>query len=327
MFSMFSQKLPLKEFPTTLGEMLDALENQLGRLGTGLGVDGWLVLRLLDAAAERMDELQKQEAASRPAETAQYESVMKRLRNQAGLLLRALGGPAALREARMARSPDRTAWWWYLDDYLDRQRRARLGRALKSTAITLVILAALVFLYERFLAPDPLTAAILRAQQEAHQLLTSAKPEQALATLEKGLEAAPDDSELLLLKGATLVKLGRGAEAEPVFNRAETQINDRQLYLLSRGQAYIAAGLAQKALEDGQAILALNPQSAVGYMLLAQAYQGKEDYNSAIAALDKAAALADQQNNPQLVAQAKVQAGFLMELQGAQSVVPQKTPK
>jgi tetratricopeptide (TPR) repeat protein len=177
----------------------------------------------------------------------------------------------------------------------------------------LAVLLLLFAVYQLFLAPDPATRERLRRQQAAESLAVEGNLAGALSEVEEALTIAPGDPSLLTLKGTLQQGLGQSQRAEETFAAAEAAFGEREVFLLARGQAYLIANQAPAALADAQALLALDPQSAPGYMLLGRAQEWLENYPEAIAAYQQAATLAEAQGDFQLTGLARVNMGMLMQ--------------
>ncbi len=295
-----------------LRDQLSELEARVGRLGYGLGKEALTIPSLFDVVSATLVSFQS-EGQSMRAEEARLEAVSAQLRRKATVFLREIGGTGVLRDVRRARPPDPANWWWFLDQLVSYRRRARLRRLSLLAAGLIAILLLLFAVYQRFLAPDPATRERLKHQQAAESLALAGDMAGALSEVEQALVFAPEDPDLLILKGSLQQALGQRAAAEETFVVAEAALADREAYLLARGRAYLLLGQTLAALDDAEAVVALNPQSAAGYMLLGRSQEFLEDYPEAIAAYEQAATLADAQGNFQLAGTARVSMGMLMQ--------------
>ncbi len=293
-------------------DQLAQLEAKIARLGRDKGPEAQAVLELFDAVAARLAELHAGGQALR-AEEARWEAVSAAFRRKAGPFLRALGGLGALAEARRARQPEPAAWWWFIDQWLLARRRVQLRRLALGAAVAVAALALLAVLYNRFLAPDPATRERLSHEQAADSLLMDGNPAGALAEVEQALGYAPGDASLLALKGVLQQKLDQPAAAQATFAAAEKAAGSREAFLIVRAQVYLRAADGQAMLADAQEITTTNPQSAPGYLLLGQAQQMLGKDQDAAAAYEKSSSLADEQNNPQLAAIARMNMATLMQ--------------
>lgn len=296
---------------------LDELEAKIGRLGYGLGQEALTIPPLFDTVTEGVVAFQAEGHGMR-AEEARLKTAAADLKRKAKVFLREVGGPETLKEARRPHQPDPTHWWWYLDKLVADKRQARLRKTLLVVAGVVAALLLLAVLYELFLAPDPATRERLKLQQNAESLAISGDLATALGEAEQALAIAPDNPDLLLLKGGLQQNLGQSTGAEETFAAAEAALGNREDFLLARGQTYLLLGQAQEALADAQEAVALNPESAAGYMLLGRSYQLLENYMDAIFAYEQAGTLAEMQGNSRLAATARVNLGILLQQQRAQ---------
>jgi len=292
-------------------DLLAQLEAKIARLGRDKGPEAQTVLELFDSVAARLAELHAGGQVLR-AEEARWEAASAVFRRKAGTFLRALGGFGALAEARRARQPEPTAWWWFIDQWLMEKRQTQLRRLALWAAVAVAVLALLGVLYQRFLAPDPATRERLRHEQAADSLTMDGNLAGALAEVDQALGYAPGDATLLALKGVLQQKLGQFA-ADETFAAAEKAAGSREAFLITRAQMYMRVGDGRDMLADAQEVVAANPESAPGYLLLGQANELLGNGQDAIAAYEKSGRLADAQDNPQLAAIARMNLATLLQ--------------
>jgi tetratricopeptide (TPR) repeat protein len=300
-----------------LRDQLNELEGRIGRLGYGMGQEALTIPPLFDAVSATMTLFQEEGQAMR-AEVARLEAVSAGLRRKAAVFLREIGGAGVLRDARRVHQPDPANWWWFLDDLISDRRRARLRKLLRLAGAVAATLILLIVLYQRFLAPDPATRARLEHRQNAERLVSEGDLVGALKEVEQALLIAPDDPYLTILQGTLQQKLGRRTMAEETFAVAEAALGDQGRFLLTRGQAYLLLDQMPNALADAEAVIALDPESASGFMLLGRTNELLGDYPAAVVAYEQAAALAEIQGDFQLAGTARVSMGFLMQRLRAQ---------
>ncbi len=154
--------------PHTPAEALRLLLTQLDiRVAnmTGVGPEVIRILEDLDRAAELLRHLQE-EGVNVQAEVTRFTSLQDRLRAKASLFLKELGGAKALRQIRERQRPPREHTWWYLDEWLARQRRARLRRVtFISLGVILILGLVYVFIQSR-LPKDPRMRRILDLEMQ-----------------------------------------------------------------------------------------------------------------------------------------------------------------
>jgi tetratricopeptide (TPR) repeat protein len=300
-----------------LRDQLNELEGRIGRLGHGMGQEALTIPPLFDAVTATLASFQEDGQAMR-AEVARLQAVSAGLRRKSVVFLREIGGAGVLRDVRRVHQPDPANWWWFLDDLLSDRRRARFRQLLRLAGIVAAILILLTALYQRFLAPDPATLARLEHRRTAERLISEGDLVGALKEVEQALLIAPNDPDLTILRGTLQQELGQRTMAEETFAVAEAIVGDRGRFLLARGQAYLLLNQLPNALADAEAVIALDPESASGFMLLGHTNELLGDYSAAIVAYDQAAALAELQGDFQLAGTARVSMGFLMQRLRAQ---------
>jgi tetratricopeptide (TPR) repeat protein len=134
----------------------------------------------------------------------------------------------------------------------------------------------------------------------------------ALNEVEQALAAFPRDPDRLVFKGVLQQALGHNAAAEETFAAAEAQ-SGKEEFLIARSRQYMSLGQSKAAMADAQAVVALNPASAMGYLALGQANEGLGNYPEAIAAYQQASTLAQAQNKPEIAVLARIQLAALMQ--------------
>jgi tetratricopeptide (TPR) repeat protein len=214
-----------------------------------------------------------------------------------------------LREARQARQPDPENWWWFVDQLVANRRRDRVLRLLRLGAGAAVVLLLLFVLYQRFLAPDPATRERLIHQHNAENLALQQDVVGALSEVEQALAVAPDEPELVVLKGVLQRELGQDSASE-----------GREDFLLARARASLLAGQPEAAVADAQEAVELNPQLAIGYVLMGRAHEQMAEHMEAIFAYEQAIDLAEEQGNYQLAGTTRISVGILMQGLQAQPV-------
>lgn len=311
----------------SVGDMLDAIDNQLGRLSIRDSGNVADILKDLDQVKSRLDEGAAKGYDVR-AETAQFDGVLASIRVDARMILRKMGGEEALRKARNAHNPPADHWWWYLDGMLAEEQRKTMARMARSAAIVVGVLIVFVVVYNQFFRPDPAVIAIMNARQNAEYALMEGNIDQALLEVNQGLEVAPESEELILLKAGILEAMGENEEAASLFAKAEVLIGDKELYTIAQGQVYLALGEPGKAIPHMLAMLEEFPESARGYLILGQAYEDSGDQMKALEAYEMASTTGTASDDPTIVAQARIKMAFLMQqyslptMQGEEVLTP-----
>ncbi len=319
---------PIESLPLTIHDELDRLEVPAGKIGLNTAAQSFRLLHGLDAAYERIQQIDPNSPSRKIAE-AQFDGIVLRMRKEAGRFIRDLGGAQALQQARAEAKASKDHWWWYLDEWVIEKRRAAVKRSLVITGIVVVALAALVLVYQKFLAPDPKTTASYGYEQTASDMMINGDYNGAMKEVENGLQVDPKDPSLLTMKGVLLDRLGQIGQSAPIFSEAEQSFGAQDTFLVTRGQDYLMVQLPDKALADAQAAVKANPQSANAYLLLGQVYEVQKKYQDSLDAYNKGYDAADKSNQPQLAALARMRIAMLMQSMNEQvpaELQPTATP-
>lgn len=287
-----------------LREILGRLEEALPQIKT-LTVQPALNL-LLDL--DRLDALfQQLESAGLDLlpEQGRFHSLQARLRKQAGSLLQALGGAAALQTQRPAPAPPPENWWWYLDHLVaERQRQLKRQIALIGVIIVAVI-GGVVLLFNTVLAPSPEVAARLEAENSAFEAIETGQYEAALAFIRQGLQKVPGEPNLLLLQGVVQELVGDKTAAAS-FDQAQARLNNPLDFYLARSQLYLRVGQSSQAETDARAALELDNNLASAWLLLGQTLESQQKMADALLAYQKANELAIANGDSEIIVMARL---------------------
>jgi len=278
----------------------------------GSGEEAVDFLRLMDQAHSLFHEIEAKGSDLR-AERSRWETIGRQLDSCATLLVREVQKAGGLAQLREATEPTADRWWWFLDKKVRRQRRRSFQRVLVGGGTVLVILVIASLLYQRFIAPDPLTRQALEFNQRAEQAIQEGEMETAL-TEYKGLnELTPGDPEVLLQLGVLYEILKQNKDATQAYARArELMMDSQEDFFIARGIVYLEMGQWESAQVDAQAALTLNPESALGYFIAGSAYEAQGQISEAVEAWSQSADLAFTQKNDTLYALIKLRLGTLM---------------
>lgn len=304
-----------------LRSYLNRLEAQVGRLGHGAGKEAIDIPDLFDIADSILKEC-KQGGHPLLEEQLRFDEVSAQFSQKTKQFLTEIGGVQALTNKRGQKNPDSNRWWWYVDRQLADQRKSNLTKTAKWSGIFFVLIVIVFLVYQRFLAPDKATIQQMNYIQAAEQVAQEGNMEQALAEVNQALTVKPGDPEVLIFRGILQQSLGQQLEADQTFAQAEKIINNREKFLLTRGQRYYTLGENEAALEDAQAAMNINPDSAEGYLLAGEAYENLGKSNEALDAYQKASSLAEAQNNASLEAFVRMRMAMLMQRLGAPVAQP-----
>lgn len=312
-------RTPLDEL-RSLTEQADARVGALERSSSG---DAVALLRTLDDIDVVLRALEDAGVEPR-AEEGRLETVRLSLQRKVGLFLRLLGPAGGLAKLRAARRPADDAWWWHLDAYQVEAQKRQIRGVLRGFGILAIIFLVGVILFNTVLRPDPVAVARLNYTQQAQSALDRNDLEGALLVMDRAVAEFPDDGEMLIWRGAILMRLGRVAETEAMFAAARTTYEDETAYLVQRSMTRLQALDAPGALADGQQAVAVSPDSAQAHLALGGAQEVSGQLSAALRSYSRAAELAGAQKNSQLEALAKVRLAMLMQ---AAPAFPQPTPQ
>lgn len=288
-----------------LRDVLTDLEARLGKLGFAETPDPIEIPALFDRADDLLQRLEEQGLSVTP-ERARFGTAARQFRRKSKVFLKQVG-TQKLREARQAANPPAENWWWYVDELHAEEQRTQAKRTLRFIALAAVVLALLAGAYILFLRPDEATRQRIAYEQQAERALSEGAPAAALEALNLALSYAPDDGDLVVLKGVTLVLLGQEDGAETTFAEARALFDSAEAFYVSRAQAFMAANRPDLALKDSEEIVERNPDSAIGYFQMGNANTALGNLREASLKFEKASELANKAGQTELEGMARVQ--------------------
>jgi tetratricopeptide (TPR) repeat protein len=312
-------------FIGTIGDELDRVEAKAGKIGMNSAEQAFSILHKLDEIHMRMATIANEQ--SRRVVETQFEVITTKISKEASAFIRDLGGTGALRKERARVAPSEDRWWWFLDSILAERRKKSFNRGMVSLGTVLVALLVLAGIYQIFLAPDPAVAARYAHEQSARDLMMQGDLQTALEEVDKGLQYAPLDPVLLIIRGVILESLGRDTEAQQAMNQAAKGLESREEFLVTRGQAYSMVGELEKAAVDAAEAIALNPDFAQGHLLAGQVNEMEKNYQQALVDYENAYAAAEKSRQFQMAALARTRMAMLMQVFNAQIDFPDITPE
>jgi len=314
--SMVSQIRGAQTPAEELRQILTRLEGQVGQIGCGEEGAAVETLDLLDEAVALISRITTA-GGDLAAENTRFNTITRQLDKKKVAFLKEVGGAEALRQLRATRVPEADHWWWYADVRLGEERRLHRTHILQRAGIAAVVLIILTGLYMLFLAPDEATRERFRHEHDAEQALIDGNPAAAVIEADLALSWAPDDDELLILKGIALELQGETEQAQALYDRAQVLLGETEAFLASRAQTYMLAGRSDLALADAQRIVELDPDSALGYFILGNANASLGNYYEAADDYERASELADAAGQTELQGMARVQLANLTMLMQA----------
>ncbi len=295
-----------------LRDLLKTLENRMARLKEISPEEALEILPLLDQATERIETIEKA-GITTSGEASQLESLMRQFRAKGHIFVGKVGGAAVLRQFRQEHQPEESHWWWFIDATIAKERQSKLKRWTAGLLVAGAILAILVIAYQQFLAPSPEFQAGIGFQQTAENKLIMGENEAALADVDQAIKLLADAPELLVMRGVLFEILEKQDLAVESFELARGKYESEDSFFTVRAKYYLMAGLTDAGIKDAETAIALNPDSAVSYMYIAQAYEMLGDIYKAIDYYEIASEAAERTNNATLQVMARMQLATLLQ--------------
>lgn len=293
---------------SALREQLERAERQLPSL-TPADLEDFLVR--LDAIAALFEQFQ-QEGVDLRSESSRWHDLQQQVLSRAGKINRLagqVGGLAALR----TRHPPATGVWWQLDAMIAEQRRRWLRKTALVVGVLALLLVAATFVYMRFLAPSHETVLLVNTTSSVEQLVMEERWPEALAKVEDALKTLPGEPELLIWAGILSERMGDVEGADQYLEQARSLIPDQVKYLVALGLHRMQAGDLDGAIEAVDALVKLDPNEPQAYFILGSVSEERNQVPEAIQHYEKAAALAEQLNKPELTVLAKMRLANLLQ--------------
>ncbi|MBX3053891.1 MAG: tetratricopeptide repeat protein [Caldilineaceae bacterium] len=282
------------------------------------------VLRLRPDQVEgfllRLDQLETQFQALESGglnllgERTRQQSLINRLDGRPQLVTKPaaqVGGLAALRQ----KNPPASGEWWHLDAVEAAQRRHLLRRLLTSLGVIVGVILAVYIALTYVFPPDPNAVLSSGTSGQLPELIARGQWEIADKLIGETLsQMTVDDVELLIWQSVVAAHFDRQKEAADAFAKAKALAPaDRQAVFWSTvGNVRLAAGDLTGATEAATEALAIDPNEAQAYFVIASVAEANGQVQDAIAAFEKAFDLAAE-SNPQLAVIARVRMGMLMQ--------------
>jgi tetratricopeptide (TPR) repeat protein len=292
-----------------LRELIHYLEERRPTLKSMNSAEALTLLQTLDRAYDLFHELESAGLNLLP-ERGRFEAIQHSLQNKVRVILRALGGPAALSAYRPQPAPERERWWWYIHEAVAAQNQRRLRQIVIGVTLIILIVGGILLAFETVLAPSPEVVARLEAENDALSFLEDGGYQEALVAVEEGLAAVPDDPGLLTFKGILLELLGQEDEAARSFQAAQANLaQDPTAFYLGRGQLYMRLGQLDKAENDARLALEVDNNSSLAWLILGQALESQDKRVESVTAYEQASELGLADGNFQVVVLARLGLG------------------
>jgi tetratricopeptide (TPR) repeat protein len=305
--------LQQKKFNTAdeLRDRLTRLEGKLAKIKQIDQSEASAVLSDMDRASQIIDNLTASGVNLAP-EVGRFGSIERRLRKNAKPFLKVIGGPAILQQNLPTPPPSATHWWWQIDQIVAAHRRQRQRRMMLTAAVVLLVIAGITIAMQTVFAPDPAVIARVNAENQAFTALSAGDSQAALAAIETGLVDVPGEANLLLFKAVLLDVLGDETTSAEVAEQAMVALADPVTFHLSRARLELQLNRPQKAEEQSRLALELDETSAIGWFVLGQTREAQNDRVGAVNAYEKAAALAENNDDSELVVMIRMSMARLM---------------
>ena len=285
----------------TLRIILKDLENHIARV-TELNIDAaFEIPNLFDKAEDLISDLQTR-GTNLSSELGQLKTLSAQFNKVRTDFIRKIGGPTEMAEARQERQPPDDHWWWFVDRSLAEDNKRRTQRILRILGLIVVLLVVTALVYNRFFAPDPVIRASYGHQQQAENALVEGHLQEALVEVQNALSFTPEDPDLYTLLGVVQEALEQQTNARDSFDIALAVYDQPEYFYNQRTILYLMLGEPQRALEDAQTAIEINPDSAISHLQQGQAYDALGDKKKAIQSYEMADEIAQSTGNAQLQA-------------------------
>jgi tetratricopeptide (TPR) repeat protein len=311
-----------------LRERLTACEKGVANL-RGSGTQAHTLLEDMDRINELWPVLEAAGLDLRP-EAGRWETIQASVRRVARRLLKELRASGGLAAVRAEQHPEgQCAWWWHLDEAVAQDNKRRALRLGLTTATVIVAALAAYFLLRMLFPVDPNLKAAMDLQATGEKKIQeSGDFAGALADFKAATTYLPNDAETWLRLGVTQEVLGDQVAMAESYGRARALVASDSEFQYTRASVYFTLGLLDKAKKDGEASVAVDPQNPYAYYLLSSIYETLGQGPAALAAVQRAAELADAQQQAQLSAMARYRMAMMMQQaqqQGFDAPAPTET--
>ena len=306
-----------KQTRTQVDELRDLLENSYKSAVNIRGVGAASACDLLydlDRIHDLIPQLEAQGADLR-AELGRWEEVQGAVRRHADAVrseLAPLGGLKTLREALPSPPSPEERWWWWMDVSARQQLRRRVLVTIAVMAGVLAVLLSGYWAFNHFFPVDPQVAAAYEHKSNADNLVLEGKLQEAVTELEAAYQATPDDPDILSMLAALYDLTDQEEKALPLLRKLyddyPPSIVDSNL-----AQAYVAAGVAEKALPLALQAIEEDPANPQGYLMAGMVYESQGNVKAAMDAYQKAADVANAAKDYQTEAFAKMRLATLLQ--------------
>jgi tetratricopeptide (TPR) repeat protein len=318
----YEQTTPADE----LRERLTACEKGIANL-RGSGTRARTLLEDMDRIGELWPVLEAAGVDLRP-EAGRWETIQASLRRVARRLLKELRASGGLAAVRAENHPDgQCAWWWHLDETIAQENRHRALRTGLVAAVLIAAVLAFYFIFRLLFPVDPNLQAAMDLQSAGElKIRESGDFAGALADFKAATTYLPGDAETWLRLGVVQEKLGDQAAMAESYGRARALLASDAELRLTRANVYFTLDFLDRAQQDAEASVAAEPENPYAHYLLASVYETLGQRQAALGAIQRAAELADAQQQTQLSAMARYRYAIMMQQVQQGGFEPHATP-
>ncbi len=307
----------LQQTSTPTDELRDLLDACYNTAVNSHGASADVLIDLLydlDRIEKLIPQLESLGADLRP-ERVKWQAVQGAVRRHSSDILSGLqarGGLKQLRRALPTPPNPQTQWWWFLDEERAAARRKRLAIATVLIVGVLALLAGGVVAFQKLFPVDSNMVAAYEHKLRAEDLLTHGKLEEAVAQLELARALTPDDPDILAQLAALYDLTQQPEKARKLIDQLSTRYPPSIAHA-NLGQAYLTAGVMDKALSMALQAISEDPTNPHGYLIAGMVYEAQGDPQRAMAMYRHAAETASAAEDHQTEAFAKVRLANLLQ--------------
>lgn len=289
----------------TLRTALEQAERQVARLD-GSNIKEFLIQ--LDQIEQMFSDLGPDQSALR-AEQGRWDGLRNRIDAKPQLLVSAAAHAGGLTKLR-AQHPPATGPWWHLDTAVAQRRTQTLKRTGITIAAVVLVIAVAIWGINAF-SPAAGSPATVTAQIE--EMVSAQKLSTARTAVEKALQTAPNDPELLVWDAVLNEQIGDAVRAKTSLAQAQQKfVGQPATFWTLVGNHRQQVGNLPGAEAAGQQALTTAPQDADATFLLGSVAEARGDNVLAANFFSKTVALTGNAN-AQLGVIAKMRMGNLLQ--------------
>lgn len=288
-----------------LRQLLTDLEQRHFKFKTMTSTQALILLRELDQIYHLFGEIEAKGLDLLP-ERGRFKLMAARIRKEAAALLKALGGATELAGHRPQPEPESEQWWWWIDRMVADRRKQRLAVVGLIGGVVLIVISALILLFNTVWAPSPEATIAFRVERNAEVEIEAGEYRAALAVIEQGLTELPTDATFWLYKGLLHQTLDEDAAAAQAFEQSQRYVEEPLYFYLARSQLSLRLDQPSQAELDARAAINLDENEGRAWLLLGQSLQTQGQPYEAVEAYERAADMAWESGDSELVVLARL---------------------